>query len=169
MESLGERSAFAENLRATERTRSRFTGRMAILVLVLAVLAVSYASSARAYLHQRATIEAHQQTIAATEERIAELRREKARWEDDDYVAQQARERFGYVRPGETPYVVLDGAGRPLEGGALPDQSSAATPPPPAWYDDLWESTKIAGDPPTEAPEPPSRTIEVDNEDEEDE
>jgi hypothetical protein len=36
--------------------RSRFTGRAAVLVLVLAVLTVSYASSLRAYLQQRAHI-----------------------------------------------------------------------------------------------------------------
>lgn len=159
-QSLRERTAAREDLRQEERTRSRFTGRMAILVLVLAVLAVSYASSLRAYLQQRSDIEAFEQQIAETQARIDDLRREQARWQDDEFVAQQARERFGYVHPGETPYVVLDRSGEPLGGSELPDPATVVQYQPPAWYDDLWRSTKFAGNPPTEAPEPPKSTIE---------
>ena len=42
---------------ASAAPRPRFTNRMAILVLVVAVLVVSYASSMRAYLQQRSHIE----------------------------------------------------------------------------------------------------------------
>src|SRR4051812_49469584 len=41
---------------AVAARRPRFTGRAAVLVLVLAVLAISYASSMRAYLQQRGQI-----------------------------------------------------------------------------------------------------------------
>ena len=71
--------------------RPRFTGRAAILILVLAVLAVSYASSFRAYLQQREHIGDLRSRIEATGESIDQLEREKRRWADDAYVSQQAR------------------------------------------------------------------------------
>ena len=85
-----------------------FTGRAAILVLVLAVLAVSYASSLRAYLQQRAHIGDVKEQIAEQQASIDDLEREKSRWDDAAFVRAQARERFGYLMPGETSYVVLD-------------------------------------------------------------
>ena len=96
-------------------TASRLTGRAAVLVLVLAVLTVSYASSLRAYLQQRSHINDLKTQIAQHEANIDALESEKERWEDPAYVAQQARERLGYVMPGEKTYLVLDEDGKPLE------------------------------------------------------
>ncbi len=131
---------------------------MAVLVLVLALLAVSYASSMRAYLQQRAHIEDLKAEIAARESAIAELSREKRRWEDPAYVAQQARERFGYVRPGETPYIMLDEDGEPLEPPASLDD---VTPPDPeadlTWWDREWASVEVAGQPLAEPELPATR------------
>jgi cell division protein FtsB len=139
--------------------RSRLTGRAAILVMVLAVLAVSYASSLRAYLEQRSHISDVKAQIAERRASIAELEQEKERWEDPAYVRAQARERFGYVKPGETPFVVLDD-GEPLESEAeLSDPDSIAPEPERTWIDDAWDSMKIAGDPPTKAPPIPLRKI----------
>ncbi len=126
---------------------TRLTGRMGVLVLVLAVLAVSYASSLRAYLQQRGEIEEYQRTIAERRLDIAALEREKRRWEDPNFVRAQARERLGYVMPGETPFVVLQD-GEPLEAESeLTDPDSVAPEPPVAWWDTAWESVEIAGDP----------------------
>lgn len=155
-----ERAAAAAGRREEERGRSRFTGRMAVLVLVLAVLAVSYASSLRAYLQQRSHIDALEQRIETTTGEIEDLEREKDRWEDPAYVAQQARIRFGYVEPGETPFVVLDEDGKPIGGGELTDPEDVGSHEQPAWFDDLWESAKVAGNPPRKAPAPPARKIE---------
>ena len=99
-----------DRARAAEATapRPRFTNRMAILVLVVAVLTISYASSMRAYLQQRSHINDLRAQIASSEHDIKALEREKRRWADDEYVKAQARERFGWVMPGETSYQVLD-------------------------------------------------------------
>lgn len=135
------------------RRRPRPTGRAAILVLVLAVLAVSYASSMRAYLQQRSQIEQLKSSIAERNANIAVLEREKRRWDDPAYRLQQARE-LGYVLPGETPYVVLDENGEPLGGAtSLTDASTTTRRVPRAWYDDVWASVVVAGNPPR--PEPP--------------
>ncbi len=135
--------------------RPRFTGRAAILVVVLAVLAVSYASSLRAYLQQRSHIGDLKEQIAERRANIDDLEREKNRWQDDAYVQQQARERLGYVMPGETSYVVLDEHGNPIEPEAeLTDPDAATQNPPAAVYSDVWESVKLAGNPPAQAPPP---------------
>lgn len=142
------------------RARPRLTGRAAILVLVLAVLAVSYASSLRAYLEQRSHIGDLKAQIAERRANIDELEREKQRWKDPAYVRAQARERFGYVRPGETPFVVLGKDGEPLESEAeLTDPDTIAQEPPRAWFDDAWDSVKLAGDPPEKAPPIPLKRI----------
>lgn len=133
------------------------TGRAAVLVVVLAVLAVSYASSLRAYLQQRAHIGDLKVQIEERRDGIADLQREKERWSDPAFVAAQARERFGYVRPGETAYVVLDEDGEPLEPEAeLADPSDVDPEEPTAVYEDLWESVQLAGSPP--APGRPPRS-----------
>ena len=140
-----------------ERRRPRLTGRAAVLVLVVAVLTVSYASSLRAYLQQRAHISDLKQQIALRAASIDELEREKRRWDDPAFVRAQARERFGFLMPGETSYVVLGEDGEPLEPEAtLPRKSEALREARPAWYDDAWESVVLAGDPP--APTPPAAT-----------
>jgi len=77
-----------------------------VLVLVLAVLAVSYASSARAWLRQRNEIADLTAQIKASQAAIDGLQQERRRWNDPAYVKQQAHERFGWVMPGETGYRV---------------------------------------------------------------
>lgn len=149
-----DREAALVRARAEHQRKSRLTGRAAILVLVLAVLAVSYASSLRAYLQQREQIDALQAQIDQREANIKDLRREKARWNDPAYVGQQARVRFGYVERGETPFVTVED-GKPLDAsGELADPSKVADPDQRAWYADAWDSMKIAGNPPTKVPAP---------------
>jgi len=131
------------------RTRARPTGRLAIVVLVLAVLAVSYASSLRAFLQQRSEMQALQSEIAERQDHIDDLAREKRRWEDEAFVDAQARERLGYVMPGETAYVALDADGEPLEEGpTLSDPATVDPEEPEAWWTPVWGSVELAGDPP---------------------
>jgi hypothetical protein len=132
-----------------------------VLVLVLAVLAISYASSLKAYLVQRAHIADLKAEIAETSADIDELEREKRRWRDDAFVRMQARERFGYVMPGETAYVVLDEQGEPVESRAeLHDPGEVLAEPPTPWWEDAWESVELAGSPPRHDP-PPATDLEA--------
>ncbi len=153
-----DRVATVARVQADERHRSRLTGRAAILVLVLAVLAVSYASSLRAYLQQRHQIDALESQIAERESSIGDLEREKDRWDDPAFLMQEARKR-GYVMPGETPFVVVDTDGNPLTGSELDDPSTVGDHESPAWYDGVWSSVKVAGNPPTKIPPPPEKRI----------
>jgi cell division protein FtsB len=131
------------------RPRSRLTGRAAVLVLVLAVLTVSYASSLRAYLQQRSHINDLKASIAEREVAIDQLEDEKKRWDDPAYVEQQARERLGYVMPGEKTYLVLDENGQPLEPAAeLQDPSTVLASTQTPWWSDGSASVELAGNPP---------------------
>ena len=129
--------------------RARFTNRMAILVLVAAVLVVSYASSMRAYLQQRSEINDLKAQIASSQTSITALAREKSRWADPEYVRQQARLRFGWVLPGETAYQVIGRDGQPLEHtDELADPSSVARPVPESWWGKVYGSLETADHPP---------------------
>ena len=113
---------------------------MAILLVVAAVLVVSYASSMRAYLQQRSHINDLRTQIERSERDITALEREKRRWADDAYVETQARERFGWVMPGETSYQVIDHNGEPLERrNELSDPDSVGRRVPVAW----WEKVNV--------------------------
>jgi cell division protein FtsB len=127
---------------------------MAVLVVVLAVLVVSYASSMRAYLQQRTHINDLRAQIASSDRDILALEREKRRWQDDAYVENQARERFGWVLPGETSYQVVDRNGKPLErGDELTDPNSLARQVPDPWWQRVY-GTLEAADHPRKTPTP---------------
>ncbi len=128
--------------------RPRFTNRAAILLVVLAILVISYASSMRAYLQQRSQINELQAQIAREEASIAAAEQEKRRWQDPAFIEQQARERFGWVLPGETAYQVLDENGDPLTGDdQLTDPASVAPEAPEAWWSKVRESVDAADHP----------------------
>ncbi len=143
----------------SREVRSRFTGRAAVLVLVLAVLAVSYASSLRAYLDQRAHIADLKHDIAQRADAIDRLEQEKRRWEDDSYVRGQARQRFGYLMPGETGFEVIGVDGEPLDASTRLSDPDSVVPPsvPPAWWERGWASVELAGNPPDASTSPARR------------
>lgn len=129
--------------------RTRFTSRMGILVLVAAVLVISYASSLQAYLVQRNQINELHQSIAASKAAIKKLEQEKGRWDDDVYVQSQAREWFGWVLPGERTFQVIGRDGKPLNpNGHLVDPDTVAQPKPVAWWEKVSSSIATADNPP---------------------
>ena len=127
--------------------RPRFTGRAAVLVLVLAGLMVSYASSFRAYLDQRHHVQQLETSIAESRTEIAALQREKQRWDDPAYVVAQARARFAFGFPGEIGFQVLDVDGRPLDHeDSLSDPTREVEDP--EWWQETLSSLEAAGNPP---------------------
>lgn len=157
---LAEPARAARAAAQKARANPRLTGRAAVLVLVLAVLTVSYASSLKAYLQQRENIDSMKAQIAERQAAIDELEAEKERWEDPAFVEQQARERFGYVMPGETAYVALDEHGNRIQPEASlsePDEVGRQEKRP--WWEDAWASVELAGDPPAPEAETPATRI----------
>jgi len=130
------------------RGPSSLTARAIALAVVLLILTISYASSLRIYYAQASDIAATKAEIAERQQRIVELQDELAKWQDEEYVKTQARQRLGWVVPGETGYKVVDAEGRPLGGGV--EISGEVTPvaePGDAWWAKLWGSVAAADAP----------------------
>ncbi|MGH3316607.1 MAG: FtsB family cell division protein, partial [Nocardioidaceae bacterium] len=126
--------------------RPRLTGRSAIVIVVLAVLFVSYATSLRAYLSQRSHINELQTQIAQDRRAIAELQQERRRWKDEAFIEAQARERFGWVLPGEVGLRVIGEDGKPLDvASELTDPASLGQDPDAEWWSTAWTSVRGAG------------------------
>jgi cell division protein FtsB len=123
-----------------------------VLVLVVSVLTISYASSLKAYFQQHSQIQELRGQIASSESSIQRLEAEKARWNDPAYVREQARARFGYLMPGQTSYVVIGQDGKPLAAQAtLSDPRTDTSSTPTAWWTTEWKSVELAGNPPDPA------------------
>lgn len=141
--------------------RPRFTGRAAILVLVVALLTVSYASSMRAYLDQRNHLATLSASITKSQAEVDRLSREKRRWNDPAYVRTVAHQRFGWVLPGEIGFQVLDADGLPLDhSDSLSAPNSVTEATRPLWWQSAWGSVVAAGKPqvdPRDVPPPVSR------------
>ena len=147
------------------RVPSSLTARAIALTVVLLILTISYASSLRIYFAQASDIAATKAEIAERQQRIAELEGELAHWQDEEYVKTQARQRLGWVVPGETGYKVVDAEGKPLGGGAeISGEATTVAEPEDAWWATLWGSVAAADAPaPVPAPEAgPDKPITVD-------
>jgi len=100
----------------------------------------------RAYLEQKHHLASLRASIAESSSNIAELEREKRRWNDPAYVEAQARQRFGWVMPGEVGYQVIGEDGEPLSRGdslSRPSETVAGTEP--LWWQTAWGSVEAAG------------------------
>jgi cell division protein FtsB len=150
------RKSIAESAeRQSEQRFGSAARRAAILAAVVCVLTLTIAGPVRTYFAQRTEM----RQLAATEERlraeIAELEQQKVKLADPVFIAAQARERLGFVMPGEIPYQVQLPATAAIPGGPGDEDMAARTGEP--WYTALWHT--IADEPhnvPTTAPTAPS-------------
>ena len=128
--------------------------RAAILAAVVCVLTLTIAGPVRTYFAQRTEMKQLAATEARLRTEIADLEQQKAKLADPVYIAAQARERLGFVKPGDIPYQVQlpPSAVPPADPGQQTEAQRAGQP----WYTSLWHT--IADDPhnvPTTAPPVP--------------
>jgi cell division protein FtsB len=125
---------------------SRFTGRAVALVIVAILLLTSYATSLNAWWNQRQEIAALELRVRVAENEIAELEDIEERWQDPAFIRNQARERFGWVMPGEVGYRVIG-----LDGQLKGEGSTLDEPAPlveQTWVDRLNGSFHAVDHPP---------------------
>jgi cell division protein FtsB len=113
------------------------TRRAALLALVVCALALSIAVPLRTYLSQRADLADLLAQQQALRQQQAQLEQENAKMSDPAEIKALARERLGYVMPGETPYSVQLPGAVPLSGGTQPDQQKQNSQ---SWYQNLWST-----------------------------
>ena len=139
--------------------RANLTARALALVVVVLVLTISYATSLRIYFSQAHEIASTKAEIADSQAAITDLQGQIGRWNDPAYVATQARERLGWLVPGETGYTVVGADGKPLGGGLTLDSATQTDPqqPQPMWWDRMWGSVAAADKPVKAKPNPANR------------
>jgi cell division protein FtsB len=126
---------------AEQQSEQRFGSaarRAAILAAVVCVLTLTIAGPVRTYFAQRTEmkqLEASEQQLRA---QIAELEQQKVKLADPVFIAAQARERLGFVMPGEIPYQVQLPAGTAIPG--TPGAEPATANPDQPWYTALWHT-----------------------------
>ena len=144
---------------AERRSQQRlgFTARRAAILAALAcVLTLTVAGPVRTYFAQRTEMHQLAATQAALRHQISELEQQKVKLADPAYIAAQARERLGFVKPGDVPYQVQL---PPTPAGAAPVGSQAATVISSGpWYSALWHTIADAPHlkPAPAAPAPPA-------------
>ncbi|EUA29933.1 septum formation initiator family protein [Mycobacterium xenopi 4042] len=77
-----------------------------MLAAVVCVLTLTIAGPVRTYFAQRTEMNQLAATEAALRRQIADLEQQKVKLADPAYIAAQARERLGFVKPGDIPYQV---------------------------------------------------------------
>ncbi len=112
--------------------------RAAILAAVVCALTLTIAGPVRTYFAQRTEMKQLAASEAALRRQIGDLEQQKIKLADPAYVAAQARERLGFVMPGEIPYQVQlpPNAALPAEPGSTPTAAAANDP----WYTSLWHT-----------------------------
>ena len=119
------------------------------------MLTLTIAGPVRTYFGQRTEMKQLKATEEQLRVQIAELEQQKVKLSDPVFIAAQARERLGFVMPGEIPYQVQlpPGSAVPVTPGAEP----ATADPDQPWYTALWGTIADApyGVAPAPAPGPP--------------
>lgn len=141
---------------AAEQRFGSAARRAAILAAVVCVLTLTIAGPVRTYFGQRTEMKQLQASEAQLREQISELEEQKAKLADPVFIAAQARERLGFVMPGETPYQVQLPPGAALPGTPAEELAEATASTDP-WYTALWSTIADAphGLSPTAPPLPP--------------
>ena len=129
------------------------TQRIIALVVTAAVLAISFVSSYSVYLGQQRDIAQAKADIAAREAEIARVQDQLERWQDPAYVRAQARDRLGWVMPGEVGYRVIDADGNVIGGTVAALDTPAKETTSLVWYEALLGSIEAA-DQPVPVPDP---------------
>lgn len=136
------RQAAAAARSARDRKATRSLRRILVLASIFVLLAITLVPTLRSYLRQQGDIDAMREQVATQQRQVEELQKEQARWNDNAYVEQQARERLKFVMVGDRSYTVIDGDPEQPEtpGVAAAPKSKQHSP----WYGRVWESAKVA-------------------------
>ena len=117
--------------------------RIGLLAVVAIILLITVSFPLRNHYQFLRDEKAVMQERAAIEATIAELEAEQEMLSDPAFIEQQARIRFGAVKPGETPYRVstVD----PVEEAAAEKRAAEIAALP--WQTRLWNSISVPADP----------------------
>jgi cell division protein FtsB len=144
-----EATAQAADSRPRWQRSLKLTRRALALGVVIIALAISFGGTFQIYLSQQRDLAVAEQEIRERNAQISELEAELDRWSDPAYVKAQARERLGWVLPGETGYRVVDDNGQPVGGGVTleSDQRQVSGETDQTWWQRMSGSLATADSP----------------------
>lgn len=105
-----------------------------VVLLVLGAMVIS--GPLRSYLDQRDRVELLERQLAVLDEANDDLSQRAADLRDPEYQELLARERYGYIRPGEVPYVVVPPE---RDTSQIGEQLTVEDPEPRPWYRAAWD------------------------------
>ena len=133
------RQVISDSVQQQSEQRLGFTARRAaILAAVVCVLTLTIAGPVRTYFAQRTEMKQLTASEAALRTQIAELEGQRTKLADPVYIAAQARERLGFVKPGDIPYQVQLPPGAVVQPDSGPRTQAAPSGDP--WYTSLWHT-----------------------------
>ena len=130
--------------------------RFVVVLTVAAILSVMLVPSLYQWWQQERELAQIKAQVAEQQQKNADMQRQLDLWNDPDYISTQARERLGYVRPGETQYTVVD-PGPQYQDSALA-AAEASTGPARPWVQQLAILVGKADQPPNTTPIPSADT-----------
>lgn len=113
---------------------------MLIVTLLFLLIGAAFLTQLVPYqqiLESKRQVETARADLNALEEENALLQADVEALQTDAEIEKLAREKLGYVRPGERAYVVLDPPG--AEDDVAPDSSLAEIPEEQTWVDRVWD------------------------------
>lgn len=135
--------------RQSEQRLGSTARRAAVLAAVVCALTLTVAGPVRTYFSQQAERSQLAAAEAQLRDQIAGLEDKKRRLADPAYIAAQARERLGFVMPGEVPFQVQ----LPNTPVDAKPQSQGPVDNGNPWYTNLWHNI---ADSPTAIPTAPA-------------
>lgn len=130
---------------AQQRRAVMSTKRWVVVGSLLLLLGVMLVPTGKSWYDQRQRLATLQEQVAAQEDNVQDLERQRDLWETDEYVEAQARKRLKFVKPGEKTYTVIDPAG---DDPAIDPETGAVTAPSTQpWYEQVASSVAAADDP----------------------
>jgi cell division protein FtsB len=97
-------AAHAQQARLRRRRRSVV---LLLGALALVVVLFAFVYPTRTFFSQRKEVSAAERRLQVLEQSTKALKHDNARLQSDAEVERRAREDYGLVRPGETPYVLV--------------------------------------------------------------
>ena len=88
-------------------SRGTLTGRALLLTGVITLVMVTIAMPTRTWFAQRAEVVGLRAKVEQARSEVADLRAQRARWDDPAFVTAEARRRLHMALPGETPYLTV--------------------------------------------------------------
>ena len=117
------------------------TRRAAVLALLVCAMALSVAVPLRTYWGQRQELAAQQRQREELSQQVSQLQQRRGELSDPVHVQAEVRRRLGYVRPGETPYIVEAPPAPPQQPPPYAlDRVEAGVPQALPWYERVWET-----------------------------